>query len=96
VTAPHIAKPLTAAEAAQRMGVCVRTLKSIAESELPFSRPGLRDRRYQPADVDAYIARRTQGRKVTTNAIGLAERPDQILARLRAMGIASAAPLPTT
>lgn len=86
-TVTHIEEPADAKAAAKFIGVHVSTLKRIDARELPYSKPRSR-RRYEWNDLRAYKARHTRGTNVTRNfrAPATYERPDQILARLRAQG----------
>lgn len=56
---------LSARQLARELGVHPNTVRRIPASELPFYRLGTRlDRRYDRADVDAYLAaRRVSGRE---------------------------------
>lgn len=52
-------QPLTIREVALRLGVHYNTVQRMPPHELPYWRFGNRgDRKYDPADVEAYVARR--------------------------------------
>jgi hypothetical protein len=54
-------RALTARVVGQRIGLSRNAVKRIPPAELPFFRVSSRgDRRYQQADVDAYVARRRE------------------------------------
>lgn len=51
---------LSPQQVADRLGVHMQTVKRIPPDELPYWRAGPRgDRKYDPADVDAYVKART-------------------------------------
>lgn len=53
---------LTAKEVGVRLGTTFRAVKTIPTAELPYFRVGTRgDRRYDPADVERYLAARKVG-----------------------------------
>lgn len=52
---------LSAQEVAAALGLSVAATKRIPPAQLPYSRVGARnDRRYAPADVQAYVAARRE------------------------------------
>jgi hypothetical protein len=56
------ARLMTAKEVGERLGTSHRQVKTIPTGELPYFRIGTRgDRRYDPADVERYIAARRVG-----------------------------------